>query len=257
MENYVRFVAILSFFIDIFLILGTNRLCGCSSGMLRAITSAGIGSVYAGVCLVPGFAFLGSALWRIISLLIMGWIAFGWEKPGVRRTAIFALLSMAVGGAATGIDTGSILSLLLAAICVLVLALIGLPFIKSGSSYVPVELIYGGKRICLTALKDTGNSLRDPVTGRSVLVIGADAAKELTGLTKQQLNDPVNTMTAAVIPGLRLIPYKTIGQRAGMLLAMRIPEVKIGTRQGSELVAFAPEGLGSGEYYQALTGGVA
>ena len=58
-----------------------------------------------------------------------------------------------------------------------------------------------------------------------------------------------------VIPGLRLVPYRTVGNDSGMLLALRIPKVKIGTWQGSSLVAFAPEGLQPGEEYQALIGG--
>lgn len=257
MENYAQIVAILSLFIDFLLIFGTNRLCGCPPGTGRALAAAAVGSVYAGACLLPGFGFLGSAFWRIVSLLIMGWIAFGWEKAGLRRTAIFTLLCMAMGGVAAGMDTGSIWSVLLAALCVLALSIIGKPLFGNNALYVPVELIYQGKRICLTALKDTGNTLRDPVTGRAILVIGADAAKELTGLTQQQLKDPVTAMTTVELPGLRLIPYKTVGQSAGMLLALRVPQMKIGTWQGSGLVAFAPEGLGSGGNYQALTGGAA
>lgn len=256
-ENYVPTVAIINFLFDFLLILGTNRLCGCLPGVKRGMVAAVVGGVYAGGCLLPGFGFLGSPFWRIVSLLVMGWIAFGWEKSGVRRTAIFSLLCMAMGGAAAGIDAGGVWSLVLAAVCVLALSFVGLPIFGNGTSYVPVELVYDGKRICLTALRDTGNTLRDPVTGGAVLVIGADAAKELTGLTQQQLKDPVAAMTTAQLPGLRLIPYKTVGQSAGMLLALRIPEMKIGAWHGSGLVAFAPEGLGSGENYQALTGGAA
>ena len=41
-----------------------------------------------------------------------------------------------------------------------------------------------------------------------------------------------------------------------MLLAMRFDGVKIGTRTQSAVVAFAAEGPGRGDVYQALTGGV-
>ena len=102
----------------------------------------------------------------------------------------------------------------------------------------------------LTALRDTGNSLRDPITGKPVLIVGADIAEKLTGLSPAALRDPVRTMGS--LPGLRLIPYRTVGN-TGFLLALRIPSVKIGNRQGSALVAFSPHILGSG--YQALTGG--
>ena len=123
-----------------------------------------------------------------------------------------------------------------------------------GTNYIPVVLSYGTKQLHLTALQDTGNTLRDPITGRQVLVVGADAAGELTGLTREQLRQPVEFVDA--LPGLRLIPYRSVGSEGNFLLAMRLQNVKIGSWQGSSLVAFAPEGLSSEGAYQALTGGV-
>ena len=86
-----------------------------------------------------------------------------------------------------------------------------------------------------------------------MLIVSSGPAQVLTGLTKQQLRDPVHTM--GTIPGLRLIPYRTIGQ-TGLLLALQIPAVRIGSWQGSSLVAFAPEGLCADGTYEALTGGM-
>ena len=129
----------------------------------------------------------------------------------------------------------------------------GFQGVISSALYVPVELRYRDKHMNLTALHDTGNTLRDPITGRRVLVIGADAAGELTGLTREQLRRPVESIGA--LPGLRLIPYRSVGTENGFLLALRLQDVKIGTWRGSSLVAFAPERLSSEDAYQALTGG--
>ena len=126
---------------------------------------------------------------------------------------------------------------------------------KLGKRFVPVELTYGGKQVKLTALQDTGNTLRDPLTGQQILVVGPQVAAALTGLTRQQLRDPAGAVGA--LPGLRLVPYRAVGTDGGMLLALRLNRVKIGQWQGSSLVAFAPEGLGEHEEYQALTGGAA
>ena len=115
---------------------------------------------------------------------------------------------------------------------------------------VAVELTYGDQTMRIKALRDTGNTLRDPITGKQVLVVGADVAEELTGLTVNMLQDPVAFLHA--IPGLRLIPYHTIGN-TGFLLALKLTEVRIGNRKGSALVAFSPQLLG--KHYQALTGG--
>ena len=105
------------------------------------------------------------------------------------------------------------------------------------------------------ALCDTGNQLRDPVTGEHVLVVGAQVAGELLGLTARQLANPADTLMTAKIQGLRLIPYTTVGRSRGLLLAVRMKDIRVDGRRTDALVAFAPEGLGENGGYQALTGG--
>ena len=125
-----------------------------------------------------------------------------------------------------------------------------------GREYVPVELTYGEKTVSIVALRDSGNTLRDPVSGEQVLVVSGEVAERLTGLTQEQLRAPLKTLMCRPVPGLRLIPYRAVGQAGDMLLAMRFDGVKIGSRMQSAVVAFAAEGLGRGDVYQALTGGV-
>ena len=118
---------------------------------------------------------------------------------------------------------------------------------------VPVVIGLGEEKLELLALRDTGNTLRDPITGREVLVVGADVAGELTGLTREQLLAPVESVGA--LEGLRLIPYRTVNNGSGFLLALRLQDVIIGKRRGNSLVAFAPEEISAEGAYQALTGG--
>lgn len=253
---YMDLVMLLNFLIDFLLMLGTNRLCGYPPGYLRAGLGAGVGGLYGGLCLIPGFQFLGKLLWRVVSLGVMGYLAFGCSKSAVRRCAVFVLLSMALGGIALGIGNGGFYALLAAFAMVGVICAIGFRGTVGATQYVPVELKFGSKNIRLLALQDSGNMLRDPLTGRAVLVINSDAAIRLTGLTLQHLQDPVKAMAEAPIPGLRLIPYRALGQPGGMLLAVRMEGVKIGSWKGSSLVAFAPSGLSDEGGYQALTGGI-
>ena len=255
MPVYLDVVILLNFLVDFLLILGTNRLCGYPPGPGKASLAAGLGGIYAGACLVPGLRFLGNWLWRIVSLALIALIAFGFSKSALRRGIVFVLLTMALGGAVTVLGSGGFWGLVAAAGCLCLMCVFGFRGVIGGEAYVPVELSYGGKKLRLTALRDTGNTLRDPVTGKPVLVVNSEAAQKLTGLSQQQLRSPVESM--GVIPGLRLIPYRAVGQEAGMLLALKLPQVRIGTWQGSSLVAFAPEGLSSDGEYQALTGGMA
>lgn len=253
MVVYLDILLFLNFFVDFLLLLGTNRLGGHPPNHRRAALAAALGALYGIATLMPGFSFLGNTLWRTVSLLFMGGIAFGFHRNALRRIFLFYLLSMALGGVAMGSQKGSFWSLLGAAAAVGLLCVFGFRG-KMGREFLPVELTCGENKVRLTALCDTGNSLRDPITGQPVLIIGAQAAKRLTGLTEKELQDPVSTI--GKIPGLCLVPYRVVGKSGGMLLAIRLQNVKIGTWQGTRTVAFAPEGLGDNTEYQALTGGV-
>lgn len=253
---YLDLVMLLNFLVDFLLLLGTNRLSGFPHAPWRTAAAAALGGIYGGACLLPGFRFLGGTLWRVVSLGLMGVIAFGFEWSALRRCALFALLSMALGGIALGLGSGGFSALVLSATAVSVMCLVGFRGRVGAREYVPVEMGFGEKRTKLLALRDTGNTLTDPVTGQSVLVVGPEAAYTLLGITKEQLRNPVETLAAGIIPGLRLIPYRSVGQPGGMLLALRLGAVRIGNWQGSTLVAFAPEGLDREGTYQALTGGV-
>lgn len=253
MRVYLDLVILLNFLVDFLLLMGADRLCGSTLRLRRAIPAALLGGVYGGICLLPECAFLGGTLWRIVCLAAMAAIAFGVSVGALRRGLVFLLLSMALGGIALGLGNGSFWSLTASAAGVFLLCAVGLRGKLDPQTFVPVELSYGDKHIRLTALRDTGNTLRDPVTGRPVLVVGAEVGEKLLGLTPGQLKSPISTMQA--VPGLRLIPYHSVGQPGSMLLAIRLPSVRIGTYEGSYLVAFAPEKLDREGIYQALTGG--
>ncbi len=253
MVVYLDVVMGLNFTVDLLLLMASERLVGFPCRFWRKAAAAALGAVYAGLCALPGFSFLGNGLWRLVSLVGMSVIAYGWNKGALRRGCVFVFLSLALGGAALGMGRKGVLPLVAGALGILVLCCLGFRGKIGGSLYVPVELTYGSRQIRLTALQDTGNTLRDPVTGKPVLVVGADVAAKLLGFTRQQLQDPVALLPQ--VEGARLIPYQTVGKAGGLLLAIRIPAIKIGGWKGSGLVAFAPEGLGAREDYQALIGG--
>ena len=242
--------------VDFLLLMGTNSLAGFPADWKRNLAAAALGGLYGGACLLPGFSFLGGIFWRMVFLGFMGAIAFGWNRGSLKRTGTFVLLSMAMGGIALGFGRGQLLTVILAGTSVWVLCRVAFGGRIGGKEYVPVRIRFGQRQVQILALRDTGNSLRDPVTGEPVLVLGSEAAVSLTGLTRQQLASPLETMAKRPLPGLRLIPYRAVGSSCGMLLAMRFEDVTIGDKRQGTLIAFDPGGLGSEQMYQALTGGV-
>lgn len=253
MKVYLDLVILLNFLVDFFLILGTNRLSGHPPGVKRALLGAALGAVYAAGCVLPGWRFLQNQFWRFVCLGLMSGISFGWDKGAVRRGILFVFLSMALGGIALGMGEGGFWSIVLGAAGVCILCLTGFQGRPGQQNYVPVSITHKDKTLKLMALVDTGNALRDPISGRAVLVVDADSAYRLLGLTKEQLAKPLETMTTQKELHLRLIPYHAVGQPGSMLLAVRADRLEMNGKMEDMLVAFAPQQIG--KTYQALTGG--
>lgn len=250
---YADVIMLLNFLVDYLLILGTNKINGDSGGHKRAILGGVIGSVYSGICLISQLAFLSGEFWRTICLLGISVVSFGWNKGLLRRTVTFLLLCMTLGGLALGIGSGSFGTIL--GCCLVIFLLIQFGIVRvSGQKYVNVELSCSGKYVRVKALQDTGNMLRDPLTGNAVIVTGPDVAWKLFGITKESLVDPIFCVAEANIPGLRLLPYRCVGQSGGMLLAAKVDKIFINGKSTEALVAFAPNVIGGSEF-QALVGG--
>lgn len=253
MVVYLDGVMGLNFLVDWLLLLGVNRLSGFPPALGRTAAAAAVGSGYAGICLVPGFRFLGNLLWRGISLGLISLTAFGMNRTAARRGALFVVLSMALGGLALSADSRAVHELLC---CTVVLVLLCCTGFRRGMLCQRLELVqltHRGKTQRFHALVDTGNSLTDPLSGEPVTVVDRQIARELFGIDPDVLSDPAACVRAYPELGLRLIPCTTVGGRGSLLTALRCDRVQIGKGWGSTLVALAPVSFG-GEYH-GLTGG--
>lgn len=251
---YWDLTVFLNFLVDYLLLFAAARLSGTYAVHWRLLAAATLGGSYAGGCLLPGFEFLGALPWRIVFLALMAMLAYGLRRSTWQQAGLFLLLSFSLGGMAqlaAGEKPGKLLLCagLLWLACTLLLRGRAGP-----GQYIPLEISGNGTTVRLTALRDTGNTLCDPVTGEPVLVVDRDAGCALTGLTAQQLSSPIETITSQTEPGLRLIPYHAVGQAEGFLLARKIPDVILGGKRRARVVAFAPNRVG-GAAYQALIGG--
>lgn len=253
MPVYLDLLMLLNFLVDLCLLVAANRLSGHPYGVKRASLGALVGGIYGVACVLPGFSFLSGTLWRTVSLLLIGGIAYGFHRNALRRCILFALLSMALGGVATGLGNGSFWTLVLSAGAVFAMCAMGFSG-RIGAQYLPVEVRIGEKIHRFTALVDTGNTLADPLTGQQIMVVSSELAPGLAGLSQKDLADPVSAVEGG--RGLRLIPFHAVGVRGGLLVGKRFEDVTVGRSRGSCLIAFAPNELGQGLPYKALTGGV-
>jgi stage II sporulation protein GA (sporulation sigma-E factor processing peptidase) len=94
-----------------------------------------------------------------------------------------------------------------------------------------VEMTFDKKQLCLDALVDTGNSLRDPITNVPVIITEYEILRELLPDDIQKifeqcgendLNAIAEIMTISKWAArFRIIPYKSLGRENGMLVGFK------------------------------------
>ena len=126
-------------------------------------------------------------------------------------------------------------------------------------SVVPVRLTLGGRRVFLSALRDSGNTLCDPVTGEAVLVADWRCAARLLphdGLRAADFGHARRSgaAPAAAPPAPHPLPRRRNGQRPAARPAVRR---RSGSEKGAKTASspFSPTPVSDGGGYEALTGG--
>lgn len=85
----------------------------------------------------------------------------------------------------------------------------------------------GGKTITVHSIIDSGNLLKDPITGASVIIVERDKLEEV--IEKEILDNLQNILTGEYqilsseeyISRFRLIPFSSLGKQNGMLLGFK------------------------------------
>lgn len=172
--------------IDYLLLLSAARLRGGVLRRGRFALAAVLGGGYALAAVLPGLAWLQSLGIKLALSLAMAWIAYGGGAGLWKSWACFLGLSAAFGGAVYGasllaggaggpVPVSLRVLVLSFGVCYAALRLFFGRFLERRErAVVPVEVELGAGRAVFRALRDTGNGLYDPVSGRHVLV--ADTA---------------------------------------------------------------------------------
>lgn len=252
MNRYAAAVFLFTALANGALLFGTGFLCGGEMRIWRWALGAVTMGAYATYSLLAGSWFINKILFRLLVMVLTGVLSFGSKTKTI---AAYILLSFALEGVVNTAGNGNVWAAVPSALLLLCLSAIMIRKNNREKRFVPVELQFAGKQLKLIALRDTGNLLYDPITGTPVLILGLRASQELTGLSKFQLQRPVDVMREPPIPGLRLIPFKTISQSNGLVLGLQVSAVRVGNWNGHLIVALAPEEFSSRGEFDALTGG--
>ena len=280
---YIDALFLLNFVVDYLLLLCAGRLAGEVLHRGRLALGAALAGAYAAAVFLPGMGFLLHPLCKLAAAVLALLIGYGGSRRLLRVTLVFFAVSAAIaggilalellGGRGLTLENGVFSSamdlrliLLSAAGCYVVITLL---FQRSArhtaarQELVPAVLTLDGRRVALTALVDTGNTLTDPATGRPVMVAEGEKVAGLfpSGQAPDEadLRDPVAALErlsqAGFLGRCRLLPYQAVGVECGMLLSLRLDGARVGREDyGTLLVALSPNRLSDGGGYSALIG---
>ena len=194
MVVYLDRVFLLNLLLDYLLLLAAAQLSGRTLHRLRLLLCAAGGGIYAAVTFLPGCGFLRQAVCQLAAGSIMALCAYGGRR---RPVLLFLLLSGGLAGfvLALGLWAGSPTGLLhrlyrgevswmlligsALVFYFLLRLLLGQGARHGGGELLKITISVCGRKQTVTALHDTGNTLRDPVSGRPALVLERGAAEEL------------------------------------------------------------------------------
>lgn len=264
----------------------TGKFAGCKLRPWRLGLSALVGALFSFALLFPAMAWSTGYLLKLGLALLMVFIAFG--PVSVRRFLVcmvyFFLISFVLGGAvlatafnATGLFGSYNLARNLPTLSYVLIGVFiwGCMLARWGNYLLKSQRVQNWFKYQMTiyvqeqciqvlGLVDTGNQLRDPISGWPVLVVekGAVATLLPPGLDKlldgnSELGQFFDPQQSDWIQRIKLIPFNSLGAKNGLLLGFR-PDKVVVCREGSQqtleqvIIGLTEETLSPQGSYQAL-----
>ncbi len=232
----------------------TGGLTGGTVRGKRILLAAFLGGLYGLAAEIFG-GFLRSLAVKGAIGSIVGFAALGsWGAA-----AVFLVASMALGGFVAAVwRSGAGVWVLFILGILLLRALKGAAAHRVRGELAPLTIWLKGRKVTLTTLRDTGNTLCDPVTGLPVTVCRKEAVLPLFDRETRNIlcrfTDPGEALRRLGGPPFCLVPYRAVGG-GGLLLAFYPDGSELSGRSEKMIIAITDE-LGRDERgYSALTQG--
>ena len=215
----------------------------------RILLSSTIGGVYAILSFAPILEIYSHLLFKILLSIVMVYIAF--HPPNVKKLGkeliIFYLVSFVFGGCAfallyyikpqdilmkNGLLTGTypLKIAILGGLVGFVIVNIAFKMVKGKLSkkdmFCQVRIVRNEKEVCLKVMIDTGNLLKDPISGMPVMVaektslepiISHQIIENLEGILGGEVDTTI-LCKEEEMPKFRMIPFSSLGKQNGLLL---------------------------------------
>ena len=254
MTLYIDIIFLENIIMNCIILLATSIILKEQTKIIRNLISSIIGSIYAIIIYISQIKIYSNFLLKLILSFAIIYIAFKPTtlKSFLKHLVIFYLTSFTFGGVAFAllyfvnpenielqdgvlIGTYPIKMILMGGIVGFIIITISFKSIKGRLTkkdmYRNIKIPLDGKETNITAIIDTGNFLKDPITKIPVIIIEKEKlynifpAKILENIA--EIINGVDIDLGNFASKIRIIPFKSLGKENGILLGIKIDEIEV------------------------------
>lgn len=253
MTIYIDIIIVENLIMNYIILYATGLISKNKISHLRIIFASIIGAIYAVTEYISKLNIYSNILLKIILSIVIVFIAFYPQnvKKMFKLLVLFYLTTFTFGGVATyliyvlkpqniiiknGMYVGTYVLkvIFIGAIVGTIILIIAFKFAKNKITkkdmICKVKIKLNGKEIVLDTMVDTGNMLKEPLTGNPVVVVEKTSLydlmpKEILNNTESILGGDFEKIPENIkdeyISRLKIIPFSSLGKQNGMLIGIK------------------------------------
>lgn len=259
MTIYIDIIIVENIIMNYIILYATGLIVKNKIYYVRIFFASLIGAIYAVSQYISKLGIYSNTIIKLILSIVMIWISFNPQniKKMCKQLILFYLTTFTFGGVATyliyvlkpeniiinnGMFVGTYVLkvIFIGAIVGTIILTISFKMVKNKITkkdmICQVKIKLNKKEKILNAIVDTGNMLKEPITGNSVIVVEKNALYDL--MPKEILNHTENILGGdfekipediknEYIPKLKIIPFSSLGKQNGMLVGIKPEEVEV------------------------------
>lgn len=291
MTIYIDIIIVENLIMNYIILYATGLILKSKILHLRIFLASAIGAIYAITEYISKLSIYSNILVKIILSIVIVFVAFNPQnfKKMCKQLVLFYLTTFTFGGVATyliyvlkpqniiiknGMYVGTYVLkvIFIGAILGTVILIIAFKFAKNKITkkdmICKVKIKLNGKEIILDTMVDTGNMLKEPLTGNPVVVVEKTSLydlipKEILNNTESILGGDFEKIPEDIkneyISRLKIIPFSSLGKQNGMLLGIKPENLEVINEQSEEkkdnaIIGIYNKSLTKRGEYKALIG---
>ena len=272
MTIYIDIIIVENLIMNYIILYATGIISKNKISYIRIFFASLIGAIYAISEYILKINIYSNIFLKMILSIIIIYVAFYPQnvKNMCKQLVIFYVTTFTFGGVATYLIY-VLKEIFIGAIVGTIILLIAFKLVKNKITkkdmICKIKIKINGKEKVLDTMVDTGNMLKEPITGTPVAVIEKTSLYDL--LPKEILNNTESILGGdfekipediknEYIPRLKIIPFASLGKQNGMLVGIKPEKIEIINEQTEEeknaIIGIYNKSLTKKGEYNALIG---